>query len=106
MHAEANLPVGFVVDEARKGIGIRREQLGISVPRRAGCTPAYATWECSAIELHIGHVKTHIEVLRHVPLRSGTDPPLSPVHVAARGCDRVHALPSAVTVGAAKECVG
>src|SRR6478672_11962613 len=97
MHAEADLPVVLVADEARKGIGARREQQGIAV-RRAGSTAAYATCQRAALELDVGDVETHIEVLRHVPLSPGTDPPLVPVHVAARGCDCVDALSSALDV--------
>src|SRR5689334_6637835 len=95
MHAEANLPVVFVVDEAPEGVGVRREQLCISGHR-------YATRQRGGLELHVRNVETHIEVLRHVPLSTRTDPPLVPVVVAASAGKREDARTSSGTVRSAE----
>src|SRR6478672_8476540 len=95
MYAETNLPVVLAADEPREGVGVRRENLRVPDHR-------YATWQCSGVELHVRNVETHVEVFRHVPLSTRTDPPLVPVVVAASAGNREHAHTSSRTVRGAE----
>src|SRR6476661_2419799 len=93
VHAEANLPVVFAADEPREGIGVRWEDLSVH---------RYTISQRRGIELHVRNVETHVEVLRHVPLSTRTDPPLVPVVAAASAGNREHAHASSVTVRGAE----
>ena len=74
MHAEASHPYVLVVDTL-EGVGRRRRDIAAEDEARR---------RSHAVHVQVRDIKTHIEVLGHVPLGTRANPPAGPVVVAAR----------------------
>jgi len=89
MDAEASHPDALVAD------GLQPDS-GIVSPSRCGrakclrddtvgtATENLPTARAHPVDFQVRDIKTHVEVLRHVPLGAGANPPAGPVVVAAR----------------------
>src|SRR5215471_4275547 len=80
MDAEASHPVVLVVHVPEESL--------VSVRRDGASTSDETSRRTHAVQVQICDIKTHIEVLGHVPLRPRTNIPGRPVVVAAEVCNR------------------
>jgi len=86
MDAEASHPDALVAEALEPDSGI----VSPGRPGRGKClrddcaTEDQITRRTRAVSFQVRDVKTHIEVLGHVPLRARANPPAGPVVVAAR----------------------
>src|SRR5215813_7957008 len=100
MHAEASHPDVLVADALYKGRSICssvRDDIDARDQTRG---------RAHAIDSQVSDVKTHVEVLRHVPLSAGANPPAAPVVVAARLRKRKSTDAGARALQRAKDVIG
>ena len=100
MDAEASHPDVLVADALMKG-----RSIGSSVRGDCG-TQDLTRGRAHAVDFQVRDVKTHVEVLGHVPLGAGTNPPAGPVVVAARLRKRQRTSPGARALQRAKDVIG
>src|SRR4029434_4986004 len=86
MDAEASHPDALVAEGLEPDSSIVSPSCpGLGKLARDDCaTDNLPTARARAVNFQVGDVKTHIEVLGHVPLGAGANPPAGPVVVAAR----------------------
>src|SRR4030095_6694096 len=98
MDAETSHPEALVAEVLEPDSGIvRPSRCGRAKCLRDDCgTEDLTTCRARAVNFQVGDVKTNIEVLGHVPLGAGANPPAGPVVVAARtrNCESTDACSS------------